>query len=149
MESPPSASSSANVRLVSQSNGYYSLGIISSSKRYKKNIHDIREFDSVSERIDRVPAVTYSPRSGMEKDMSFYGFIAEDMEQEFPWLVEYTKDTDGFIQAESVAYDRTPAILWADAQNTHEILKEQAALIADLTERLNKLEGGTQCSQQQ
>lgn len=141
MESPPSASSSANVRLVSQSNGYYSLGIVSSSKRYKKNIHDIREYDSVSERIDRVPAVTYSPRSGMEKDMNFYGFIAEDMEREFPWLVEYTKDTDGLIQAESVAYDRTPAILWADAQSTHEILKEQAALIADLTERLKKLEG--------
>ena len=134
MESPPSASSSANVRLVSQSNGYYSLGIISSSRRYKKNIHDIREYDSVSERIDRVPAVTYSPRSGMEKDMDFYGFIAEDMEREFPWLVEYTKDTDGLIQAESVAYDRTPAILWADAQNTHEILRS-------LDERLKKLEG--------
>lgn len=133
MESPPSASSSANVRLVSQSNGYYSLGIVSSSKRYKKNIHDIREYDNVSERIDRVPAVTYSPRSGMEKDMNFYGFIAEDMEQEFPWLVEYSKDAEGGIQAESVAYDRTPAILWADAQNTHEILR-------GLTERIIKLE---------
>ena len=133
MYSPPSASSSANVRLVNQGS-YYSLGLISSSKRYKKNIHDIREFDNVSERIDRVPAVTYSPRSGMEKDMNFYGFIAEDMELEFPWLVEYSKDTTGMMQAESVSYDRTPAILWADAQNTHEILRS-------LDERLKKLEG--------
>lgn len=133
MYSPPSASSSANVRLVDQG-GYYSLGLISSSKRYKKNIHDIREFDNVSERIDRVPAVTYSPRSGMEKDMNFYGFIAEDMETEFPWLVEYSKDEKGAIQAETVYYDRTPAILWADAQNTHEILRS-------LDERLKKLEG--------
>lgn len=133
MYSPPSASSSANVRLVDQG-GYYSLGLISSSKRYKKNIHDIREFDNVSERIDRVPAVTYSPRSGMEKDMNFYGFIAEDMETEFPWLVEYSKDKNGMMQAESVSYDRTPAILWADAQNTHEILRS-------LDERLKKLEG--------
>lgn len=133
MYSPPSASSSANVRLVDQGS-YYSLGLISSSKRYKKNIHDIREFDNVSERIDRVPAVTYSPRSGMEKDMNFYGFIAEDMELEFPWLVEYSKDTTGMMQAESVSYDRTPAILWADAQNTHEILRS-------LDERLKKLEG--------
>lgn len=133
MYSPPSASSSANVRLVNQGS-YYSLGLISSSKRYKKNIHDIREFDNVSERIDRVPAVTYSPRSGMEKDMNFYGFIAEDMETEFPWLVEYSKDETGAIQAETVYYDRTPAILWADAQNTHEILRS-------LDERLKKLEG--------
>ena len=133
MYSPPSASSSANVRLVDQGS-YYSLGLISSSKRYKKNIHDIREFDNVSERIDRVPAVTYSPRSGMEKDMNFYGFIAEDMETEFPWLVEYSKDETGAIQAETVYYDRTPAILWADAQNTHEILRS-------LDERLKKLEG--------
>ena len=133
MYSPPSASSSANVRLVDQGS-YYSLGLISSSKRYKKNIHDIREFDNVSERIDRVPAVTYSPRSGMEKDMNFYGFIAEDMETEFPWLVEYSKDEKGAIQAETVYYDRTPAILWADAQNTHEILRS-------LDERLKKLEG--------
>ena len=133
MYSPPSASSSANVRLVNQGS-YYSLGLISSSKRYKKNIHDIREFDNVSERIDRVPAVTYSPRSGREKDMNFYGFIAEDMETEFPWLVEYSKDETGAIQAETVYYDRTPAILWADAQNTHEILRS-------LDERLKKLEG--------
>ena len=147
MYSPPSASSSANVRLVDQGS-YYSLGLISSSKRYKKNIHDIREFDNVSERIDRVPAVTYSPRSGMEKDMNFYGFIAEDMETEFPWLVEYSKDEKGAIQAETVYYDRTPAILWADAQNTHEILREQAKtikeqyeLIMNLNERLIRLEG--------
>lgn len=147
MYSPPSASSSANVRLVDQGS-YYSLGLISSSKRYKKNIHDIREFDNVSERIDRVPAVTYSPRSGMEKDMNFYGFIAEDMETEFPWLVEYSKDETGAIQAETVYYDRTPAILWADAQNTHEILREQAKtikeqyeLIMNLNERLIRLEG--------
>lgn len=134
MYNPPSASSSANVRLVNQGD-YYSFGIIDSSRRYKKDIHDIREFDSVSERIDRVSAVTYSPRSGLEKGRYYYGFVAEDMEKEFPWLVEYSTDKNGVIQAQSVFYDRTPTILWADAQETHERLRIIEAKLAELEEK--------------
>mgnify|MGYP000808716788 FL=1 len=59
MYNPPGAGGSSNVRLVEQPDGRYSLGKTSSSKQYKKEIHDIREYDSVSDRIDRVRAVTY------------------------------------------------------------------------------------------
>lgn len=135
MTSPPSASGSANTRLVSYSGGGgYSLGMVSSSIRYKKEIHDIREYDSVSDRIDRVRAVTYTPKSGLDKGRYFYGFIAEELETEFPWLVDYQTDKGTReVIAESVEYDRVPAILWADAQATHSLLRQ-------LDERIKRLE---------
>ena len=138
MTSPPSASGSANTRLVSYSGGGgYSLGMVSSSIRYKKEIHDIREYDSVSDRIDRVRAVTYTPKSGLDKGCYFYGFIAEELETEFPWLVDYQTDKGTReVMAESVEYDRVPAILWADAQNTHKMLRDMGNRIKQLEEAL-------------
>lgn len=138
MTSPPSASGSANTRLVSYSGGGgYSLGMVSSSIRYKKEIHDIREYDSVSDRIDRVRAVTYTPKSGLDKGRYFYGFIAEELEAEFPWLVDYQTDKETReVMAESVEYDRVPAILWADAQNTHKMLRDMGNRIKQLEEVL-------------
>ena len=108
--------------------------MVSSSIRYKKEIHDIREYDSVSDRIDRVRAVTYTPKSGLDKGRYFYGFIAEELETEFPWLVDYQTDKETReVMAESVEYDRVPAILWADAQATHSLLRQ-------LDERIKRLE---------
>ena len=132
MVNPPTASGTANVRLVSTNSGY-SLGIISSSECYKRNIRPIQE--NVAEKIDRVPAVTYEARSGMEKGHSFYGFTAEKMEVEFPWLVDYRADSTGFIRPESVQYDRVPAILWADAQQTHKKMRDMNENIANLEEK--------------
>lgn len=139
MYNPPSAGGSSNVRLVQQADGRYSLGMISSSIRYKKEIHDIREYDSVSDRIDKVRAVTYTPKSGLDKGRYFYGFIAEELEMEFPWLVDYHTDKETLeVMAESVEYDRVPAILWADAQKTHERLKTLEAELFELKTLLSK-----------
>ena len=139
MYNPPTAGGSSNVRLVEQADGKYSLGITSSSKQYKKEIHDIREYDSVSDRIDKVRAVTYTPKSGLDKGRYFYGFIAEELETEFPWLVDYHTDKETReVMAESVEYDRVPAILWADAQKTHERLKTLEAEIFELKTLLSK-----------
>ena len=139
MYNPPSAGGSSNVRLVEQADGRYSLGITSSSIRYKKEIHDIREYDSVSDRIDKVRAVTYTPKSGLDKGRYFYGFIAEELETEFPWLVDYHTDKEmREVMAESVEYDRVPAILWADAQKTHERLKTLESELAELKTLLSK-----------
>ena len=140
MTSPPSAGGSANTRLVDYAyGGGYSLGMISSSIRYKKEIHDIREYDSVSDRIDKVRAVTYTPKSGLDKGRYFYGFIAEELETEFPWLVDYHTDKETReVMAESVEYDRVPAILWVDAQKTHERLKTLEAELFELKTLLSK-----------
>lgn len=139
MYNPPSAGGSSNVRLVEQADGRYSLGMTSSSIRYKKEIRDIREYDSVSDRIDRVRAVTYTPKSGLDKGRYFYGFIAEELEMEFPWLVDYQTDKETReVMAESVEYDRVPAILWADAQKTHERLKTLEAELFELKSLLSK-----------
>lgn len=124
---------SANVRIDTDTGWVYR--IISSSKRYKRNVHDIREFDDVSDRIDRVRAVTFESKADGDRGRSGYGFIAEEMEQEFPWLTEYSRDKEsGTIEAESVSYDRVPAVLWADAQNTHELLRAMDARIKQLEE---------------
>ena len=139
MYNPPPAGGSSNVRLVQQADGRHSLGITSSSIRYKKEIHDIREYDSVSDRIDKVRAVTYTPKSGLDKGRYFYGFIAEELETEFPWLVDYHTDKETReVMAESVEYDRVPAILWADAQKTHERLKTLEAELVEIKSLLSK-----------
>lgn len=125
---------SANLRLDTDT-GY--LYRIISSKRYKRNIHDVREYDSVSDRIDRVRAVTFESKVSGDKGRSGYGFIAEEMEQEFPWLTEYNRNKEtGMVEAESVSYDRVPAVLWADAQNTHKMLRDMGNRIKQLEEAL-------------
>lgn len=125
---------SANLRLDTDT-GY--LYRISSSERYKRNIHDIHEFDSVSDRIDRVRAVTFESKASGDKGRSGCGFIAEEMEQEFPWLTEYNRNKEtGMVEAESVSYDRVPAVLWADAQNTHKMLRDMGNRIKQLEEAL-------------
>lgn len=131
-----SVSWSANLRLDTDD---YHVYRISSSKRFKRNIHDIREFDDVGDRIDRVRAVTFESKASGDKGRSGYGFIAEEMEQEFPWLTEYCRNKEtGMVEAESVSYDRVPAILWADAQKTHERLKTLEAELAEIKSLLSK-----------
>lgn len=125
---------SANLRLDTDT-GY--LYRVISSKRYKRNIHDVREYDNVSDRIDRVRAVTFESKVSGDKGRSGYGFIAEEMEQEFPWLTEYNRNKEtGMVEAESVSYDRVPAVLWADAQNTHKMLRDMENRIKQLEEAL-------------
>lgn len=125
---------SANMRLDTDT-GY--LYRIISSKRFKRNIHEVREYDNVSDRIDRVRAVTFESKARGDKGRSGYGFIAEEMEQEFPWLTEYNRNKEtGMVEAESVSYDRVPAVLWADAQNTHKMLRDMENRIKQLEEAL-------------
>lgn len=129
-----SVSWSANLRLDTDDFHVYR---ILSSKRFKRNIHDIREFDNVSDRIDRVRAVTFESKARGDKGRSGYGFIAEEMEQEFPWLTEYNRNKEtGMVEAESVSYDRVSAVLWADAQNTHKMLRDMENRIKQLEEAL-------------
>ena len=131
-----SVSWSANLRLDTDD---YHVYRISSAKRFKRNIHDIREFDDVGDRIDRVRAVTFESKASGDKGRSGYGFIAEEMEQEFPWLTEYCRNKEtGMVEAESVSYDRVPAILWADAQKTHERLKTLEAELVEIKSFLSK-----------
>ena len=137
MTSPATASGDANVRLVNQ--GFqYSLGIISSARRYKKRIQPISK-EGLPELIDAVPAVTYEARSGLEKDHAFYGFIAEDMEQAFPWLVDYTQK-DGAVDVASVQYGRVSSVLWADAQITHGKIRKLEQIVSKLESKITELE---------
>ena len=61
------------------------------------------------------------------------------MEIEFPWLVDYRADATGFVRPESVQYDRVSAILWADAQQTHEKIRDMNKRLRQIEERLEAL----------
>ncbi|MEA5059385.1 MAG: tail fiber domain-containing protein [Candidatus Pelethousia sp.] len=134
-----SSSLSSNARIEWVTGYGYQLKITSSSKRYKKNIHQINE-PTLANMIDAVPAVTYESRLFGEKGHASYGFIAEEMEKRFPWLVEYVV-RNGFYEIDGVQYDRVPAILWADAQNTHAKLKRQDAEIEELKANVEQMHG--------
>ncbi len=110
---------SANVRWVQRKDepykGRYSLGYITSSRRYKKNIEPVaRDAGAI---IDKIRPVTYEPRTGEETGV-YYGFIAEEMEEAAPLLCTYIEQ-DGKKVIQSVQYDRVPVLLVKDAQQTH------------------------------
>jgi hypothetical protein len=127
---------SANARVEFADSGYR-LRIASSSRSIKQNIRQISE-PSLADMIDDTPAVTYESRIKGERGHAFYGFVAEDMEKRFPWLVEYVV-RNGVYEIQGVQYDRVPAILWADAQNTHAELKRQDAEIEGLKGEIAEL----------
>lgn len=121
MEDPPSASSTANVRLVSSTYGY-SLGLISSSRRYKKDIQDIGDMGSV---IDNLRPISYKPIN--EWDLGPYdllGFIAEEVAEVEPRLVDYRVLNEEVVP-ESVTYDRVCVVLVAEVKE----LRKRVALL--------------------
>lgn len=132
-----SSTSSANARVEWVAGRGYQIKMTSSARRYKKNIRPINE-PNLSDMIDDTPAVTYESRIRGERGRASYGFEAEAMEKRFPWLVEYVV-RNGLYEIEGVQYDRVPAILWADAQNTHAELRRQDAEIEDLKAEIAEL----------
>jgi hypothetical protein len=100
MDNPPTASGSANVRLVDQSSTY-SLGIITSSRLFKKDITDTGDLGTI---IDALRPIAYTSATEPEGGR-FYGLIAEEVAEVDPLLVDY-RHYDGEIRPMSVQYDR-------------------------------------------
>jgi len=123
MRNPYTTSSSANVNLslVSGETDYYYLALVSSSRKFKKNIEELPEG-----LIDKMRAVYYE--STLEGDNGRHiGFIAEEMAEAVPELVEY--DANG--EPRSVNYDRVAAVC----------VKEIQALKAEIKELKKEIEG--------
>lgn len=127
-----SSSGSANARLVFETGGYR-LNLSTSLRSVKRNIRPINE-PSLAAMIDETPAVTYESRIKAERGHAFYGFVAEDMEKRFPWLVEYIVRNGGY-EIQGVQYDRVCAVLWADAQNTHAEMRSLRAELKEIKEK--------------
>jgi hypothetical protein len=122
------------VTVVIDSNGQ--LGTVSSSRRFKEDIHDMGE---ASDGLMRLRPVTYRYRQAMadgSKPLEF-GLIAEEVDEVYPELV--ARNRDG--QIETVQYYKLDAMLLNE-------LQKQRRTIEALESRLATLEAQTAAARQ-
>ena len=128
---------------------YGKLGTISSSRRFKEDIHDMGE---ASSRLFQLQPVTfrYKKEHAPGNRRLQYGLIAEEVAEVYPELVQYGSDGE----PNTVLYHLLPSMLLNEVQKQqrqfqellHELqehqrqIQEQADLIAQLTASLAELE---------
>jgi len=111
------------------------LGTVSSSRRFKEDIHDM---DTVSSGLMRLRPVTFryqKPFADGSKPIQ-YGLIAEEVADVYPDLVAHS--ADGRI--ETVKYQVLDSMLLNELQKEHKQVQEQAETIRVLEARLAVLE---------
>jgi hypothetical protein len=121
------------IPVVIDSNGQ--LGTVSSSRRFKEDIHDM---DTVSSGLMRLRPVTFryqKPFADGSKPIQ-YGLIAEEVADVYPDLVAHSADG----QIETVKYQVLDSMLLNELQKEHKQVQEQAETIRVLEARLAVLE---------
>jgi Chaperone of endosialidase len=111
------------------------LGTVSSSRRFKEDIHDM---DTVSSGLMRLRPVTfrYQKPFGDGSRPIQYGLIAEEAADVYPDLVAHSADG----QIETVKYQVLDSMLLNELQKEHKQVQEQAETIRELEARLAVLE---------
>jgi hypothetical protein len=104
------------------------LGIVASSARYKRDIHDMGER---SQGMYHLRPVTFRYKQDTQGQRQ-YGLVAEEVVKVYPELV--TKGADGKV--ESVQYHELIPLLLNEVQH-------QQQEIAELRARLERVEAGT------
>src|SRR5262249_8514589 len=107
------------------------LGIVASSARYKRDIHDMGES---SHALMKLHPVTFHYRDDGERTTQ-YGLIAEEVEPVYPELV--VRDTEGRV--ESVRYSMLTSMLLNELQKQNSQLQKQAAIDDRLKAQINEL----------
>src|SRR5271157_2535355 len=122
-----------SIPVVIDSNGQ--LGTVSSSRRFKEDIHDM---DTASDGLLRLRPVTFryqKPFADGSKPIQ-YGLIAEEVAEVYPDLVG--RSADG--QIETVKYQVLDSMLLNELQKEHQQVQQQAETIQRLESRLAALE---------
>lgn len=101
-----------------------------SARRFKENIEPLK---GSLERVQQLQGVSFNRIGDSEKKI---GFIAEDVAQVYPELVEYNKE--GEVQG--LAYQRTVAVLVEAVKELTDKLQAQEVFIKDLESRIKNLE---------
>lgn len=95
-----------------------------SSRRYKANILPLSD----SAIIDSMKPITYTSDPDTvptdDPDLLHYGFIAEDLAEIDPKLVQYTEDAEGNLIPDGVQYDRITVLLVKRIQELEARLKK-------------------------
>jgi hypothetical protein len=121
------------IPVVIDSNGQ--LGTVSSSRRFKEDIHDM---DTASSGLMRLRPVTFryqKPFADGSKPIQ-YGLVAEEVAEVYPDLV--ARSADG--QVETVKYQVLDSMLLNELQKEHQQVQQQAETIQRLETRLATLE---------
>lgn len=122
------ATSGANAVLAAVSGGH-KLYINTSLRAVKDNIKTI---ENASESVDNLRGVSFTSKcDGDDPNRTYYGFIAEEVEEAVPELASYA---NGKLQ--SVQYDRVCALLVEDNKACHRRIEELERRLADLEKRL-------------
>lgn len=122
--------SSANTALVSGSYGRQ-ICLVSSLRKNKDNIKTI---ENASEKVDNLRGVSFTSKcEADDPNVTYYGFIAEEVEKAVPELAAYE---DGKLQ--SVQYDRVCALLVEDNKACHRRIEELERRLEELERRLSK-----------
>lgn len=127
------------------------IGRSTSARKYKRDIEPITD-DYAYNFFNNTHPVFYRPKGTADDNMSYshYGYIADDVAQVEPRLVQFGKDN----QPESFNYDRVPTLLHVVMKNEinridkHDdeinILREQneklVLKVADLEQKIKQLE---------
>ena len=118
------------------------LGTVLSSRRFKQDIHDMSQASSALMSLRPVTFHYKKAYANGERHLQ-YGLIAEEVAEVYPELV--VKNEEGQVQ--TVQYHKLNSMLLNEVQKQHRLNQEQVEQIhqqrqeiADLTERLARLE---------
>ncbi len=117
------------------------LGVLLSSERFKKDIHNM---DSASDALMKLRPVTFRYKQQTDGDAKRlqYGLVAEEVAKVYPDLVVYGRNGE----VESVQYHQLPALLLNEVQKQHQTIEKLeeriAALEALLPERTHQQVAG-------
>ncbi len=138
---------SGNVGIGTTSSGYYKLYVsgvayatgsfISSDRKFKENIEDVKKSLSI---LDNVRGVSYTWKRNEYPDRGFgegrhYGVIAQELEEVLPTLV--MTDEKGDL---SVSYTEFIPIIIEAVKEQQEIIEEKDQRIDELEARIEKME---------
>ena len=128
------------ISVMIDSNGQ--LGTVSSSRRYKEDIHAMSEAASTtSDRLQQLRPVTFrykqhAPGAETGEKPIQYGLIAEEVAEVFPELAVLNEDG----QPETVKYHLLAPLLLNEVQKQREALEEKDRRVEELEARLARLE---------
>jgi endosialidase-like protein len=111
------------------------LGTVSSSRRYKYDVHDM---DEGSNNLLRLRPVTFRYKQA-QTDGSHplqYGLIAEEVAEVYPELVQYAPTGD----VNTVLYHLLPAMLLNEVQKQHRQIEAQDTHIRKLTRQVQEMQ---------